>query len=165
MSCQQGLEMINSLLERSGRVELGLRSLPKRPLSSFHQPYLGKTWRRPLCEWEQLSALSLHSPRSRKIQYLAYLRDQNLALWERSHGRGTQRAQGRGAAACWPIGTPAPGCEMGYHARSGWWTENKKKTDQEESPKVLKTICPEIIQANGRLWFLKGPAGDIEQRL
>lgn len=125
----------NSLLERSGRVELGLRSLPKRPLSSFHQPYLGKTWRQPLCEWEQLSALSLHSPRSRKIQYLAYLRDQNLALWGRSHGRGTRRAQGRGAAACWPIGTPAPGCEMGYHARSGWWTEENTKQTRKKALK------------------------------
>lgn len=118
----------NSLLGRSVRVELGFWAPPKRPLSSFHRPYLGKTWRQPLCEWEQISALSLHSPRSRKIQYLAYLRDQNLALWGRWHGRGTQRAQGRGVAACWPIDTPAPGCEMGYHARSGWWTE---KTDQE----------------------------------
>lgn len=94
-------------------------------VSWFCRPYLGKTWRPPLCEWQQISALSLHSPRSRKIQYLAYLRDQNLALWGRWRGRGTRSARGRGAAACWPIDTPVPGCEMGYHARSGLWTEKQ----------------------------------------
>ncbi len=92
------------------------------PLLSFHRPYLGKTWSQPLWEWKQISALSLHRPRSRKIQYLAYLRDQNLALWGRWRGRGTRRGRGRGAAACWPIDTPAPGCGMGCHARSGLWT-------------------------------------------
>lgn len=56
----------NSLLVRSVRAELGFWSPRKRPLSSFHQPYLGKTWRQPLCEWEHISALGLHSPRSRK---------------------------------------------------------------------------------------------------
>ena len=54
-----------------------------------------------------------------KIQYLAYLRDQNLALWGRWRGRGTRRGRGRAAAACWPTDTPAPGCGMGCHARSG----------------------------------------------
>ena len=79
-----------------------------------------KTWSQtPECERKQISALSLHSPRSRKIQYLAYLQDQNLALWGRWRGRGTRRGRGRGAAACWPTGTPAPGCGTGCHARSG----------------------------------------------
>lgn len=85
----------------------------------FRLPYLGETWSQPLCEWKQISALSLHRPRSRKIQYLAYLRDQNLALWGRWHGHGTRRVQGHGAAACWPIDTPAPSCAMGCHALSG----------------------------------------------
>lgn len=97
---------------------------------SFHRPYLGETWSQPpFCEWKQISALSLHSPRSRKIQYLAYLRDQNLALWGRWRGRGTRRGRGPGAAACWPTGTPAPGCGMGCHARSGLWTaRNTRRT-------------------------------------
>lgn len=86
---------------------------------SFHRTLPGRDLKPTPCEWKQISALSLHRPRSRKIQYLAYLRDQNLALWGRWRGRGTRRGRDRGAAACWPIDTPAPGCGMGCHARSG----------------------------------------------
>lgn len=121
MSSQQGFGKLlcNYFLVRSPWVELGLWPQLQLPLSRFHWPYLGMTWSQPLCEWKQISALSLHRPRSRKIQYLAYLRDQNLALWGRWRGRGTRRGRGHGAAACWPIDTPAPGCAMGCHARSG----------------------------------------------
>lgn len=120
MSSPQGFgKLSNHVPVRSPWAELGSWPQLQPPLLSFHQPYLGKTRSQPLCEWKQISALSLHRPRSRKIQYLAYLRDQNLALWGRWRGRGTLSGLGRGAAACWPTDTPAPGCGMGCHARSG----------------------------------------------
>lgn len=129
MSSPQGFGKLlsNYVPVRSPRAELGSWPRPQPLLLSFHRPYLGKTWSQPLCEWKQISALSLHRPRSRKIQYLAYLRDQNLALWGRWRGRGTRRGRGRGAAACWPTGTPAPGCGMGCHARSGLLTADTQR--------------------------------------
>lgn len=118
--CQVSKVLESSSAVRSPLPEVG--SSPHLGSSRFQWPYLGKTWSQPLCEWKQKSALSLHRPRSREIQYLAYLRDQNLALWGRWRGRGIRRGRGPAAAACWPIGTPAPGCGTGCHARLGLWT-------------------------------------------
>lgn len=121
----------------------GLRSI--KPRSRLQPPF----WKfpstlpeedlkpNPLCEWKQLSAFSLHRPRSRRIQYLAYLRDQNLALWGRWRGRGTRRDRGCGAAVCWPNDTPAPGCEMGCHAQSGWSTTRQYKIKNSEQKFVF----------------------------
>lgn len=52
MSSQQGCgRLLNEYFSvRSLLAELG--SWPAAAASSFHWPYLGKTWSQPLCEWE-----------------------------------------------------------------------------------------------------------------
>ncbi len=66
-------------------------------------------------------------PRSRETQYLAYLRDQNLAWWGRWRGRDARRARGPASAGCLPSGTPAPDSGTDSRAQSGWWTGHTRK--------------------------------------
>lgn len=130
MSSQQGFgELLGKLFfpARLPRARLGSRPQPQPPFFFLKkqlfsvEPYLGKTWSQPpfFVNGSRYQHSVCTGLDREKIQYLAYLRDQNLALWGRWRGRGTRRGRGRAAAACWPTDTPAPGCGMGCHARSG----------------------------------------------
>ncbi len=92
--------------------------------------------------WRTEAERSTYSaqPRSRETQYLAYLRDQNLAWWGRWHGRDARRARGPASAGCLPSGTPAPDSGTDSRALSGWWTRNTEhnKPEKNISPTEVK---------------------------
>lgn len=64
--------------------------------------------------WSTYSA----QPRSRETQYLAYLRDQNLAWWGRWRDRDVRRDRGPVSADCSPSDTPAPDSETDSRVQS-----------------------------------------------